>query len=198
MSDHDYSQSGEQAHVLEHALALPAGSRFLDIGAGDGITFSNSRALALHGWGGLCVECAPWALDKLIDLYTDTIVLPVAACVTPSLNGLVRMAYSPGDHLTSVDPRQVTKWRDVAFRTMYAASVPLPMLLDQFGPFAVVSIDAEGLTLDLVRAYQEHEHWEHVRVIVFELERGERLELEEEGAGWALVGRTPNNAVWAR
>ena len=194
LSLRDYSQSAEQATILNYVGDRQG--RFLDIGAGDGETFSNTRALALQGWGGVAVEPAPWALEKLVDLYADTMVLPVAAAVTPALHGIVRLAYSPGDHLTSVDPRQTVKWRDVAFKTMYAAAVPLAQLLDQFGPFEVVSIDAEGLTLDLVRAYQRHPMWSMVRVIVYELEAGDNLKLP--AAEWSHRVRTPNNVVYAR
>ena len=89
---HDYSQSGEQAHLLEHAIAVaqaPQGGRFLDLGAGDGETLSNTRALAQLGWGGVAVEPAAWAFDRLVARYAPTAVMPVCAVVTAEQRGLI-------------------------------------------------------------------------------------------------------------
>lgn len=51
--NHDYSQNGEQAVILEvfDALGIKNG-HLVDLGAGDGITMSNSRALIDRGWTG--------------------------------------------------------------------------------------------------------------------------------------------------
>lgn len=198
----DYSQSGEQATVLELAGKLPKGN-FLDIGAGDGVTFSNTRALALAGWQGLVVEPAAWAFDLLVDLYADSAVtaqpvIPVCAIVTPEPETVARFAYSRGDHLSSIDPEHVRKWSSqVPFRNVYGATVALAELLDTFGPFSVVSIDAEGITQQLVRRYRLHPYWGKVRLIVYEHDGG-RTEKLPTFEGWQLVARTANNVIYAR
>lgn len=198
----DYSQSGEQAHVLELAAKLPKGN-FLDIGAGDGVTFSNTRALAEAGWHGVVVEPAAWAFDRLVDLYAEPgepahPVLPVCAIVTPEHETFARFAYSRGDHLSSIDPEHERKWASqVAFRHVYGATVRLADLLDAFGPFSVVSIDAEGITQQLVRRYRTHPQWGKVRLIVYEHDGG-RTEKLPTFEGWALIARTANNVIYAR
>lgn len=60
----DYSQRGEQAVILEFFKGKKYG-RFCDIGANDGITFSNTRALALNGWPGTYIEASPKAFSRL-------------------------------------------------------------------------------------------------------------------------------------
>src|SRR5687768_7977670 len=50
----DYSQHGEQHIILDYFGN--DGGILLDIGANDGITFSNSRALLECGWYGVLVE----------------------------------------------------------------------------------------------------------------------------------------------
>ena len=49
----DYSQNGEQAHILHYldTIGLTTG-HLVDLGAGDGYTMSNSRALLDRGWTG--------------------------------------------------------------------------------------------------------------------------------------------------
>lgn len=53
----DYSQNGEQKIILDFFKKEdPNKNRFLDIGANDGVSFSNTYALSLLGWNGVCVE----------------------------------------------------------------------------------------------------------------------------------------------
>ena len=51
-----YSQLGEQDIILNYFNGKQG--TFLDIGANDGKTFSNSYALSLLGWKGVCVDVA--------------------------------------------------------------------------------------------------------------------------------------------
>lgn len=63
----DYSQSGEQAVILEFFKRKGVRGRFCDIGANDGVTFSNTRALALSGmWSGTYIEASPKAFERLM------------------------------------------------------------------------------------------------------------------------------------
>lgn len=63
----DYSQNGEQQIIFDYFKDFKG--ILLDIGANDGETFSNSRALMNHGWRGVLVEPAPRAFEKLLNLY---------------------------------------------------------------------------------------------------------------------------------
>lgn len=62
-----YSQNNEEEVILKYFEGKTGA--FLDIGANDGITFSNTRALAERGWKGVLVEPSPKAFDKLWYLY---------------------------------------------------------------------------------------------------------------------------------
>lgn len=62
-----YSQNEEERIILEY-FGSETGT-FIDIGANDGVTFSNTRALAERGWRGVLVEPSPQAFAKLKDLY---------------------------------------------------------------------------------------------------------------------------------
>lgn len=68
----DYSQNGEQAIILKHfENDQHKTCRFLDIGANDGISFSNTYALSQLGWKGICVEPIPEAFLKLQKLHSE-------------------------------------------------------------------------------------------------------------------------------
>ena len=59
-----YSQFGEDRWILKN-LELPDKGTFVDVGAGDGISLSNTFAFEHRGWRGLCVEPDPRSFSKL-------------------------------------------------------------------------------------------------------------------------------------
>ena len=68
----DFSQNKEQAAILDFFEGEDSKkNKFLDIGANDGISFSNTHALSLLGWRGVCVEPTQVAFLKLQKLYSD-------------------------------------------------------------------------------------------------------------------------------
>lgn len=82
----DYSQNGEQAHILHilDTIGLKTG-HLVDLGAGDGYTMSNTRALLERGWTGNLYDGDPkgakdveqvwitkrWAMAQDTDLSCD-------------------------------------------------------------------------------------------------------------------------------
>jgi len=63
------SQNLEEDYILDYFKDQETGT-FIDIGANDGVTLSNTRALALKGFCGCLVEPAPLAYAKLKQLYS--------------------------------------------------------------------------------------------------------------------------------
>ena len=62
-----FSQNEEEKYILEYFGDF-VGS-FLDIGSNDGITFSNTRQLALNGWTGVCIDANREASERCEKLY---------------------------------------------------------------------------------------------------------------------------------
>lgn len=60
-----FSQFDEEGAIAEAFAGKPLG-RFLEIGAWDPITFSNTRALVLAGWEGVMVEPSPGPFVELL------------------------------------------------------------------------------------------------------------------------------------
>jgi len=67
-----YSQNEEQEIIEKYFENYdPSELRFLDIGANDGISFSNTYSLYLNGWSGVCLEPSIKAFDKLKSNYVN-------------------------------------------------------------------------------------------------------------------------------
>ena len=67
------SQANQDKFVLEH-LGHMRNGYFLEMGASDGITFSNTYKLEKeYGWSGLLVECDPQMLQSLRNHRSSTI-----------------------------------------------------------------------------------------------------------------------------
>jgi hypothetical protein len=81
----DYSNFGEQDAIAGHLRRLGvATGTFVDIGAADGHTSSNTRALARVGWRGLAVEGDAETFARLAWRAVDTPAVQLArAFVTP-------------------------------------------------------------------------------------------------------------------
>jgi hypothetical protein len=59
-----YSQIEQDKQFLTHRGNTDKGF-YVEIGANDGVTFSNTKTLEDLGWDGICVECNPQAFEKL-------------------------------------------------------------------------------------------------------------------------------------
>jgi len=76
-----YSQCGQDKWIVETLLPGRTGGVFVDVGAHDGVTFSNTYFLEKNlGWQGLLVEPIPDVFRKLIENRRST---AVHGCVGP-------------------------------------------------------------------------------------------------------------------
>lgn len=71
-SGRDFSQNGEQAHILHYldTIGLKTG-HLVDLGAGDGVTMSNTRALIERGWTGALVDGDPKGAKDVHKAWID-------------------------------------------------------------------------------------------------------------------------------
>jgi hypothetical protein len=143
----DYSQFGEQAHILKFFEERGrTKGRFLDIGAHDGISCSNSLALAERGWGGALVEPSPLAFSKLITTYAERpdIALVNAAAVPMWVDAAGSLGARRGPHglmpfyeagglfVGTTSPEHVSAWegkQHVHYRKMWLHALPLVTLI---------------------------------------------------------------------
>ena len=151
-----YSQNDEELHI---AGALPERGTFLDIGAYDGKTFSNTLRLVEKGWTGFCVEPSPSIFNRLFELHkNNTNVCCILAAITHEREAKMATFYdSNGDAIGTLSPDHVTKWSSYAkFSPFQLWTTPLWVLLSSIGEdYEFVNIDVEGTSVDLFKAFAE-------------------------------------------
>jgi FkbM family methyltransferase len=143
-----FSQNNEEDIILD-ALTGPPG-RFLDIGAHDGVSLSNTRAMALTGWRGVAVEPSS-VVDKLRENCRQLPGIEVLElAVTPDHSGPVLLSEST--LINTLRPDKFDMWPIAEWQKRWVPGVCLAALFAQVGyDFDLISIDAEGSSADLFR-----------------------------------------------
>lgn len=149
----DYSQNGEQKIILEYFGDFVG--VLLDIGANDGVTLSNSRALIEKGWIAHLVEPSPSAFKMLIETSEDDAYLFNFAIGTYTGKATF---YESGAHLgtgdtallSSLKQDETKRWKKETFT---------PIEVDVFRyedtpfygmKFDFITIDAEGMDYEIL------------------------------------------------
>ncbi|KKL27163.1 hypothetical protein LCGC14_2387950, partial [marine sediment metagenome] len=145
-----YSQSDEEKHILDFFGGRVG--RFLDIGAFDGRTFSNTHRLAEEGWSGVLVEPNPTSFIGMLKNYEDNPkvkpenMMFVNVAVAPT-RGFAEF-YMTEDAISTLDAKHRDKWHNrhgVLYRTGHVYVVTMSDLLSTFsGFYDFINIDVEG------------------------------------------------------
>lgn len=147
----DYSQENEQHHIL-NACPEPSG-KFLDLGAWHPMAFSNTRALWEKGWSGVMLEPSPGPFANLLAEYGNCNRIALYNKAVALSPGTVRMWISD-DGLSTSDAAIFNKWKGVAkYRPeqIEVETITLEDIYEKHGPFDFVSIDIEGLSVDIFK-----------------------------------------------
>jgi FkbM family methyltransferase len=153
MNNRGYSQYGEEAFILAY-FSRQAPGRFLDIGAYDGETFSNTKALTDRGWHGVLVEPDPYAFTGLVNRYKqvpESILVNAALSLKP---GLMQFYTTHGDAISTSDDRHRQAWTKAGstFTPIYVQGMTAEDLLAAFpGPYEFVNLDVEACNWDLLQ-----------------------------------------------
>jgi len=149
----DYSQHGEQAIILDYFKGRTG--LFLDIGANDGVTFSNTRALSDVGWGGTLVDASPSAFKALWENYCDRDDTQCIHAAITNHNGTVTLHDSSDTLVSSLNAGAEQTWKHHGFQWAHVEvpAMTVEALYDKSGTkaFDFVNIDAEGHDLDILR-----------------------------------------------
>lgn len=145
-----YSQNSEQTFILDYFKDQKEG-RFLDIGAYDGKTFSNTHALAKMGWRGVCIEPSPTCFKQLVQIYHLT---PTIECVNAAMateRGIVRFWDSNGDAVSTTNEDHKNKWAMVGFKQFYVNTITIDDVINYFGPqYDMISLDVESTNIQIL------------------------------------------------
>jgi FkbM family methyltransferase len=178
--DQDFSQHGEQPHILRYFLEHRDAPRYLvDIGAFDGITGSNSRSLLLRGWSGALVEPDPRTFARLAILYAERPDVVCVRCAIAGQAGVQEMHFTTGPE--RVNPALAWQYAQVntlvsniadgmvenhgyRFMPHLVSVATLHGLLDWVhapAEIGFLSIDAEGVDTEIIRSadFRRHRPW---------------------------------------
>jgi FkbM family methyltransferase len=156
-----FSQNNEQSIILNYFSDFQDRT-FVDIGSNDGKTLSNTHALALAGWSGVCIEPDPKPFEKLETLYSDN---PKIQCFNVAIgdkSGTLPF-YSSDSHLSgndsgllsTLDKNEIPRWKGTQKFEQIEVDVltwkDFLSLPDLFEKFDFISVDAEGMDLIILR-----------------------------------------------
>lgn len=143
-----HSQNDEEPQILAYFGGYVG--RFLDLGANDGQTLSNSRALVLRGWEGVLVEPSPVAFGKLSSLYPSSQKL--LNCAVGESSGEVEFFENPDTLVSTAIVGEMDRWGRGTFSKTKVKMVSVGELMQMCpSPFDFVSIDCEGLDVPILR-----------------------------------------------
>ena len=159
----NYSQNNEQLHIIR-LLKEKTNGVFLDIGSNDGITLSNTYALAkYYGWVGLLVEASPKAYDRLLQTYGlaefNNREFDFQCTAIGKHDGRIPF-YESGEHLRKGDvgllstsmKEELKRWHDMEFEEIEVPVTTVKTMLERsrHSKFDLLSLDVEGAELDIL------------------------------------------------
>lgn len=143
-----YSQTDEERYILQAVGPKPG--RFLDIGAFHAMQLSNTRALYERGWSGVLIEPSPEPFLGLLREYGNDPRITLISGAVARDRSILRLHCS-SDALTTGCEENFERWKEVGgfFGVFHVPTITVPEILNQFGAFDMVSIDAEGSSVEI-------------------------------------------------
>ena len=167
-----YAQHGEDKLVEQ---LLPNGVHsFIDIGANDGVLFSNTYKFAKNGAQGLCVEPSPSAYKKL---QLNHLFNKRVSCINSAISN------TNGKLLLQEDGYESTLSRVVNKSTQTSITIPCYTMLDILSKFPnfrkvdIVSIDVEGHEYEVLEGMPIADFY--TKLLIIESDKSQIEELKQ-------------------
>lgn len=202
--------------LYEFVFGQRADGHFVEVGAYDGITFSNTSCLADVGWAGLLVEPVPAFAAQCRKRYRGNAKVEVVEVAAGAQAGEIELVVAGA--LSTANPIQAAEYRDVAWAAPHvkgAARIsvrqsPLDEILDDMHMpegFEVLVVDVEGFEGEVFAGF-DLDRWRPILMVV-ELSdthpdlisnRLSHLELSRQlqGSGYDIVYKDLINTVMLR
>ena len=159
------SQCGQDKYVNEHFFKNKKNGFFVDIGAHDGVSLSNTYFFEKElGWSGICVEPHPQRFKELaLNRAKKTICLPVAVANNTGVMKFLQVDGYP-EMLSGLfdfyDPRHIDRVdKEIASRggssnLIDIPTLPLSSILDKYHVSHIdfMSVDTEGSELEVLKS----------------------------------------------
>lgn len=195
----NYSQNNEQQVILDYFKGQTG--IFLDVGANDGVTYSNTRALAELGWGGVCVEPSPTAFLKLKELYQKTPRVYTYNFALGITNDNVKMwdsgSHIGNDHglLSTLIEDEKERWPNQKYEEISVKCFRWKTFLNRlkYKEFDMISIDVEGMELQIL----EQIDLRKVKLACVEWNGKNKDKFDELFKGFKVIYTSGENLIYA-
>jgi FkbM family methyltransferase len=192
-----YSQNDEEAIITSYFQGRTG--KLLDVGAYDGVSFSNSRRLIELGWSGALVEPLPHAAHRCRELYRDNPGVSVREYAIGPDNR--RVTFHASEMMSTIDAAYEIhrrKWHMLAFQPIEVEQVTLDTLWGLVGrAFDFISIDVENYNIDLVRQMPD-DVWRGLRCLCVEHDNCvEEIRAIAARHGLTTIGHNGENLILA-
>jgi FkbM family methyltransferase len=192
-----YSQNNEEQHILEYWSGQTG--RLLDIGAYDGKTFSNTKALIDRGWSGVMVEASPRCFASLMETYRGNPKVDLLQALVGYGTGVVKFHDSMGACATT-DQECFDRWspHQKDFQTINLPVLDVGLLFDRFGfDFDFINIDCEGMDWGILQRIPLAKM--KTRMVCVEYgKHGSQIQQFMESLGpWKAIHANMENAIFA-
>jgi FkbM family methyltransferase len=204
-----YSQYEEET-IIANFFGPSFVGTFLDIGAADGVRNSNTRALAERGWKGWLVEPLPSAFSELLKLYSGNPSIALIHGAVSDHGKPVRF-YTGKEGQLSTASRETAKlehMRPWLNQNFFIPTLTPKDMMEIMGNDEIdfVSLDCEGLDLEIARACQDL--FKKVKLLCYESDMPGQSSNPAYEAAWhevitqlgftRQVGKTQGNTLVAR
>lgn len=203
----NYSQNSEQ-EIITNFFKDHKGT-FLDMGANDGITLSNTYALVLGGWKGTLVEASPKAFDRLVKNLSPNDNLDAYNCAVGSYDGKITL-HESGELLGQGDVALVSSTREdetkrwegikMPFEDVEVECVTFKTLLErsESKTFDFVSMDIEGMELDVLPQMDFNALGTRLACIEFNGKDKEKYDAIMLPFGFKVIHQNAENLIYCR
>ncbi len=186
-----HGQDEEDKYAFENFFYKTTHGTYLEMGALDGVEFSNTLYLQeAHGWHGLLIEANPTSYGALVKNRPDDVCLNVAICATSRVVHFVDSGPAPTTGIYEFMPAAFLQyWHpgiDVATLTTLQCH-PLSAIFGKLGIENIDfwSLDVEGGELEVLRSID----FDVVKVGVFAIEADEHNPSKNQGVIDLLVSK---------
>lgn len=201
-----HSQNREEEVILDYFKDFTG--TFLDVGANDGETLSNTRALALNGWCGVLIEPSPKAFRKLKSLYEGSKkgCFYLYECALGNTNGKIILHESGAllgtedvGLVSSLDKEEIKRFsRTVQYEDVEVKVFRWKTFLNRLytKTFDMISIDIEGLEVDVLKQMDLKD----VKLICVETNGNleKKKVLDDLLQGFKVIYTSPENLIYVR
>lgn len=180
--------------------------RFLDLGANDGVTFSNTKALYDFGWNGTYIEASPSAYNRLLfNLKNKTAIetYNIAICDKDgefTFNESSSLINKNDIGLVSTFHEcEVSRFKDVVtYKKVIVNSLKWETFIKKtpYKDFDFISMDIEGSEMDVLPFM----NLSKTKCLCIEWNGSSYLKKEYEKylSGFNLISSNPENLIYAR